>query len=735
MKTFKRGLGCSVVALLFCFVTPCHAIDITLAWDANTEPNLAGYKVYYDTDGSGAPYNGTGAAEGDSPIDVGNVTEFTLSDLSDGKVHYFTVTAYNDERLESGYSNEVSTQCSLTLNTAGSGNVGLDPAGGSYDVGTEVELEALAEPGWQFSGWSGDLTGSSNPATITMCSHKTVTATFTQTPLVINTFTATPNTINEGEFVTLEWNITGAESATIDNGVGAVSHSNGSVQDAPTITTTYTLTATNSAGSVTSSVTAIVVQGVPVVNSFTATPGTINRGEYVTLSWNISGAATATINNGVGAVSPSTGSVQVSPVSTTAYTLTATNDGGSITNTVTVTVVQPSPVINSLTAAPEQINEGESATLSWSISDADSATIDNAIGSVDPLSGSLEVSPLSTTTYTLTATNGGGSVISKVTVTVSEPSVPEIVQTLPHDGAGINDNTRVSNITSFCVRIEDPDGIDITDPTSMRFTIDDGVNAEYTRDLNDLSVVRVVKLTEEDDTQVTKLWVAYDRSEEDEFEGYDFDTLINIKVDIKDRTGQEMEQEIFSLKIETKAEHENAEATSPSTDPVDPSDPDLADPEYFYDAGIEVISGGLKGAKIIYNSSEPVIPNFGPIEEIPGLGADNEGTPMNLQPPTVFNTPVKVFIPYPGYSDVSDLSIFLYTGNRWVLACDADGNVEPGGEGWMVPGSRVNHNNGNPSTIEIKIYHFTGVTAGSGTTGTADTDFSNDSCFIKTASH
>ncbi len=105
--SFKKCVGCSVIALLFCFVTPCHAMDITLAWDANTEPNLAGYKVYYDTDGSGAPYSGAGAAEGDSPIDVGNVTEFTLSDLVDGEVHFFAVTAYNNEDLESGYSNEV----------------------------------------------------------------------------------------------------------------------------------------------------------------------------------------------------------------------------------------------------------------------------------------------------------------------------------------------------------------------------------------------------------------------------------------------------------------------------------------------------------------------------------------------------------------------------------------------------------------------------------------------------
>ena len=82
-------------------------MDITLAWDANTEPNLAGYMVYYDTDGSGAPYDGDDAVEGESPIDVGDLTEFTLSGLSDGQVYFFAVTAYNDENLESGYSNEV----------------------------------------------------------------------------------------------------------------------------------------------------------------------------------------------------------------------------------------------------------------------------------------------------------------------------------------------------------------------------------------------------------------------------------------------------------------------------------------------------------------------------------------------------------------------------------------------------------------------------------------------------
>jgi hypothetical protein len=51
--------------------------------------------------------------------------------------------------------------------------------------------------------------------------------------------------------------------------------------------------------------------------------------------------------------------------------------------------------------------------------------------------------------------------------------------------------------------------------------------------------------------------------------------------------------------------------------------------------------------------------------------------------------------------------------SSWMpAACDPEGAVLPGGESWMVPGSRVNHNNGNPSTIEIKLYHFSAAQAG-----------------------
>ncbi|MGH7454676.1 MAG: InlB B-repeat-containing protein, partial [bacterium] len=62
---------------------------------------------------------------------------------------------------------------------SGSGSVTLNPPGGVYNSGATVQLTATPAAGFQFSGWNGDLTGSTNPATLTMNANKNVTATFT----------------------------------------------------------------------------------------------------------------------------------------------------------------------------------------------------------------------------------------------------------------------------------------------------------------------------------------------------------------------------------------------------------------------------------------------------------------------------------------------------------------------------------------------------------------------------
>ena len=61
---------------------------------------------------------------------------------------------------------------------SGSGTVTRNPNAASYPSGTVVTLTATPGAGQQFNGWSGDLTGTANPATITMNANKSVTATF-----------------------------------------------------------------------------------------------------------------------------------------------------------------------------------------------------------------------------------------------------------------------------------------------------------------------------------------------------------------------------------------------------------------------------------------------------------------------------------------------------------------------------------------------------------------------------
>jgi formylglycine-generating enzyme required for sulfatase activity len=68
----------------------------------------------------------------------------------------------------------------LTANVDGQGTVTLTPPGGSYDTGTTVTLTAAPADGWRFDRWEGDLTGSDNPADVTIAANTTITAVFIQ---------------------------------------------------------------------------------------------------------------------------------------------------------------------------------------------------------------------------------------------------------------------------------------------------------------------------------------------------------------------------------------------------------------------------------------------------------------------------------------------------------------------------------------------------------------------------
>lgn len=83
---------------------------VTLTWRKVNDLDLKGYEVYYGS----APHNylGTGATQGDSPIDAGSATTIEIDGLENGSLYYFAVAAYDtsEPRQLSEFSPEVSAR-------------------------------------------------------------------------------------------------------------------------------------------------------------------------------------------------------------------------------------------------------------------------------------------------------------------------------------------------------------------------------------------------------------------------------------------------------------------------------------------------------------------------------------------------------------------------------------------------------------------------------------------------
>ena len=82
----------------------------------------------------------------------------------------------------------------------------------------------------------------------------------------------------------------------------------------------------------------------------------------------------------------------------------------------------PKPTVT-ISAEPSSIERGKSATLKWSSTNATSASINQGIGAVRT-SGSREVFPTQTTSYSITVKGQGGEASDSATVTVRQPPPP-----------------------------------------------------------------------------------------------------------------------------------------------------------------------------------------------------------------------------------------------------------------------------------------------------------------------
>ena len=230
----------------------------------------------------------------------------------------------------------------------------------------------------------------------------------TSTPPTI-TFSATPTTAAPGQLIQFTWATTNATSVTITPNILGEDQtqfelSGSTLYAAPNATTTYTATATNAANQTASASVTITV----VAPTLTANPTLIPAGQSSTLTWTApSNGSTLTLTGVPGGpitLNAPTGSMQVTPGTTTTYTLTDTGpNGGAATAQATVTVQNAVQV--TLTPKTQTIQPGGSANITWATQNAVSLTINGQNES--PVGGGVyNTGPLNqTTTFTAIATD------------------------------------------------------------------------------------------------------------------------------------------------------------------------------------------------------------------------------------------------------------------------------------------------------------------------------------------
>lgn len=239
---------------------------------------------------------------------------------------------------------------------------------------------------------------------------------------IIQNFAAIASHIVRDESTSLQWTVGNATTVEISNTTGVLQTSpnpSGQFNIRPNQTTTYTLRAINPYGESSTSVTVTVLDAIEI-ESFVASPPNSVAGESVELSWSILGTLeNVYVSDGESTleISPddwNQGSMSVTPTKDTRYTLVAGNAAQSVTRGLDVSLLPAPPVISSFAASAALLPPGTFTTLSWSITGATSISITDGTQTLDTsgrpkTNGTLPVQVQGPTTYTLTATNDGGT--------------------------------------------------------------------------------------------------------------------------------------------------------------------------------------------------------------------------------------------------------------------------------------------------------------------------------------
>ncbi len=175
--TYSKGLGCHAYSEATWTLGGNY---VAFKVDIGVDDEVAGGSIAFEVHLDGAKiYQSSVMTGNDNAISLnlnitgGNVLKLIITDGGNGIGQDHGNWA--DARLV--ISNGGPVYYNLTT-YSNNGNISLSPSGGTYTKGTVVTVTANANTGYQFDGWSGDLSGSANPTTIIMNTNKSITASF-----------------------------------------------------------------------------------------------------------------------------------------------------------------------------------------------------------------------------------------------------------------------------------------------------------------------------------------------------------------------------------------------------------------------------------------------------------------------------------------------------------------------------------------------------------------------------
>jgi hypothetical protein len=248
----------------------------------------------------------------------------------------------------------------------------------------------------------------------------------------VPTLTLGSNVIALGSSTSLTWSTIDATSCTASGDWSGAQNPNGTVTLTPVAAgvTSYTLTCTNSTGTLAASTVTLSTGAAPAPRLSLSTTSIV-LGSSATITWSDTFASSCTASGSWSGTLPASGQQPVAPsaIGSDTYTLYCTTSTGqqSATSSVTLNVTAAVPGAPTLSVNPTSITLGQSATLTWSSSNATACTATGSWSGNEPVNGSKTVTPTVTgaSTYLLSCSNASGaSPAASATLSVAAATPP-----------------------------------------------------------------------------------------------------------------------------------------------------------------------------------------------------------------------------------------------------------------------------------------------------------------------